>query len=163
MCQAAVVMFWQFWKFKKVSSCHQCHHCHVLNLSSEKGNVLNLEKPEVCYPSWGSLCLFRNLKWSFGCLKSRSWIRTGRELSQARRLLNQSQHIICFLLHQSASSESLCRPKSTNVPSDMCSDLASFLTTNHKKLPLFADICIGTGEKKTLIYVVLSCLHSVAC
>ena len=47
-------------------------------------------------------------------------------LTEADKLLNLSQYIIIFYLHQSASYNSHYRQKMTSVPSDTTSDPASF-------------------------------------
>ena len=95
--------------------------------------------PSLQHKQWCS----EHLKLSFGCLKSRFWIRAHKALvfSEAEGLMNpcQLECIIFFSLHWSASSNSLFRPKLTSVPSDTSpnslrlSDLTCFLSPSHKK------------------------------
>ena len=53
---------------------------------------------QMLKPHTRSMCLFRNLKMVFGCLKSGSRIRALRKLSELGRLLTASQHIISLHL-----------------------------------------------------------------
>ena len=72
--------------------------------SSKKSQIFRtwqLKKHEACIPSQGSFVSSETGKLSFGCLKCRSWIRAGRELCEAMKLLN-----FRFPLHQTASCDS---------------------------------------------------------
>ena len=93
-----------------------------------------------------------------------SWIRELSE-SEAEKLLPEPVSI-----HHKLSPPSLSKlwfaleTKSTQVSSDICSDIALIATFLSRSNLHLAYICYGTGkDHKKCSSLVLACLHSVAC
>ena len=78
-------------------------------------------------------------KWIFGCLLGRPRIRAHNKLSEAEKLLDLSQYIFLFTIHQSSSSNLHCKLKLRKVVSDLNLDMPSFLVNAYIKQHTFCS------------------------
>ena len=100
-------------------------------------------------------------KWLFGCFWIRSRIRAFNKLSEAELLLDLSQYIILFALHQFSSSHLHYKLKSNKVPLDLPLDRTRFLLIAQESDLIFA-VCAYGMERKARTALTLWSLQSLS-